>query len=507
MTPQEASPVDEDRKRSLDRRLAGGVAWTAGAKWVTQFFSWASLVITAHLLPKEDYGVGGMAGFFFILTNVMAEFGVGTATLHMAEMDEEALHQLHGFSLMICGAAYGLSLLAGPFIARFFHNPALTPVLAVTNLSFLITGFQAVPTGLLQRDMDYRKLSISEAMLYIVQAAVTVIAAWLGWGYWALVAGALAGKTTNAVMVMCWKPLPFAFPRREKIRAPLEFGRRAAIGQLAWSAYLHSDGIIVGRMLGEAALGSYQMALNLASAPAEKISMLIMRTAGPLFANVQNDIALVRRYFLLLAETLNLAVVPAMAGLIMVAPEAIHVILGPGWASSVQPLRWLAVYMVISTMTSLINQVLVSQRYTKLTMRMSLINLCVMPASFILGAHWYGPTGVAAAWAIAAPLTTLPPAIILVRKIGLRWTDYVESLWPTIVSAGAMLGTLILTRKAIAPQHWAPASNLIVLIAAGAITYAAVLGIFFRGKILKYVRFAKGLRRPSPEATSTEAAV
>ena len=36
---------------------------------------------------------------------------------------------------------------------------------------------------------------------------------------------------------------------------------------------------------------------TLASAPAEKISTLIMRAAGPLFAKIQNDPALVRRYF------------------------------------------------------------------------------------------------------------------------------------------------------------------------------------------------------------------
>src|ERR1019366_363949 len=105
----------------------------------------------------------------------------------------------------------------------------LVLLLAVNNLSFFITGFQAVPLGLLQRDMDYRKLAVSEAVMYLVQAAVTIAAALLGFRYWSLVLGVLLGKTANAVMVSFWKPLSFRFPRWKEVRAPLEFGRQAAI--------------------------------------------------------------------------------------------------------------------------------------------------------------------------------------------------------------------------------------------------------------------------------------
>ena len=37
-----------------DQSLAKGVAWTAGAKWSSQFLSWASLIIVARLLSPAD---------------------------------------------------------------------------------------------------------------------------------------------------------------------------------------------------------------------------------------------------------------------------------------------------------------------------------------------------------------------------------------------------------------------------------------------------------------------
>ena len=62
---------------------------------------------------------------------------------------------------------------------------------------------------------------------------------------------------------------------------------------------------MVGRVLGDSTLGVCRMAMNLASAPAEKISALIMRATGPLFAKVQSDATMVRRYFLNLVELLQ----------------------------------------------------------------------------------------------------------------------------------------------------------------------------------------------------------
>lgn len=478
----------------LDAAVVKGVAWTAGAKWVTQLFSWAALVITARLLNRADYGVGEMAGFFFALTNSLAEFGVGTAVLHMDELDEDKIHQLHGFSMLLCGSLYLLSLLLSPLIGWFFHRTDLFPVLAVTNLAFFITGLQAVPNGLLQRALDYRRLSLAEGALYLFQAAVTIVCAYAGMGYWALILGPLCGKALNAALTMFWQPVGFSFPKLKDIRAPLSFGGQASIGNVATTALLHSDVLVIGRVLGDSALGTYRMAAYLASAPAEKISMLIMRTAGPLFANVQSDPVLVRRYFMHLIETLNLLVVPAMTGLVVLAPEIVQVVLGGKWMQVVMPLSWLAAYMVISTINSVVSQVLVSQRQTKLTMRLSFLNLFVMPLAFVIGVHWGGTAGVASAWVIGAPVTAIPAAILLFRKIELSWMEFFKTLLPTLFAAACMAGVLIFSKGFIASQHWPPVTTLTAGVVTGAVVYGSVLMVFFPSKLTRYSRLAGYLR-------------
>ena len=481
-------------QRNLDKRFAGGLAWTAGVKWATQILTWASLFAVARLLSPSDYGVGAMAGTLTVVSNVMAEFGIGTAVLHMPELSRKTLAQLHMFSCLLCGGVFALATLAAPLVASFFHSDHLTYFI-VNNSILLLTGFQAVPMGLLSRDMDYRRLSLVEAAGVLVQAVVMVVTAWMGWGYWALFAGNASAKITGTILVCSWKHVGFAWPRWPDIRTPAELGRQTAVGRVAWAVYSQADGIVVGRILGASVLGNYSIAMNLANAPAEKVSTLLMRTATPLFANVKDDHSLVRRYYLILAEILTLIVTPLMVGLAIVTPLAVPVVFGAKWAAAIPPVRWLALFMIVRTMGILTEQVLISQKMTRFTMRMSIFNFIVMPIALVAGAYWHGMAGVAAAWLVLSPLTIAPLIFILLRAIHLPYRDYFAALLPSLGASAAMCAAVLAIRHWLLPATWPAKTLLAVQVAAGGAVYAAVLMGFFRERILRYVRFLQDMRK------------
>lgn len=479
--------------RRLDVAFAGGLAWTAGAKGLTQFITWLSVLIAARLLSPSDFGIVEMAGFFFGFTNVLAEFGIGTAVLQMRELDRRVLSQLNAVSLIFSTAAFGCSVAVAPLIAAFFRSEPLRLLVIVNSLGFFITAVQAVPQGLLQRDMDYRRLSIAEAVQALAHAVVTVGCALAGLGYWSLVAGPFAGKGVGTILAACWKPVPLALPRWRDVARPMRFGIEVALARLAWAMYSQADAVIVGRMLGDSALGMYRIAISLASAPAEKIGMLIMRVTGPLFARIQEDRDLVRRYFLLISDALALVVAPLVLGLAVVAPEAVGVVLGPRWAGAVAPLQWLAVFMILRTLSALVSQVLTSLRFTTFSLWMAGLSFLVMPVSFYVAARW-GTGAVAAAWLVLSPVTVLPPAVKLFGAIHCRFREYLAILAPMIVASAAMLGAVLGLRLWLLPAAWTPPARLVAQVAAGGAVYAGILLGFYRGRILKYVQFFARLR-------------
>ena len=157
--------------------------------------------------------------------------------------------------------------------------------------------------------------------------------------------------------------------------------------------------------------------MNLASAPAEKISSLIMRTASPLFANVKDDLPLVRRYYLIIVEILSLALAPLMLGLTIVAPQAVLLILGPKWVAATRPLQWLGLFMIMRVLGVLAEQVLVSQTSDAIHDADVHFELRYMPLAFYVAARWKGADGVAAAWITFSPVTIVPLLIIVLRSI------------------------------------------------------------------------------------------
>ena len=178
----------------LDRAFAGGLAWTAGAKAMTQLFSWVSILVIARLLSPAEFGIMDMAGFFVGLTNILAEFGVGTAVLQMHELDRTALRQLNAASVAMCALAYGGVILTAPLMAAFFRVDALKLLIAVNGVGLLITGFQAVPMGLVEKDMDYRRaLAGGRGAGFSAGGGQRRMRA-CGYGYWSFVVGRLPRK-------------------------------------------------------------------------------------------------------------------------------------------------------------------------------------------------------------------------------------------------------------------------------------------------------------------------
>lgn len=488
------SPEKPHSVRSLDKTLAGGLAWAAGAKSATQLFTWTFTVITARLLSPADFGLVNMAGFINVLTSTLAEFGMGQAVLQMPELETGTVAQLNTACAAICLAAYGLLVLAAPLIAVFFKSDQLRLLVVVNSLGLVITGFQSVPNGLLEKDLDYRRLSVGESVTIVVQAVVTVGCALSGFAFWSLVMGALAGRIAGAALTFYWKPVPFALPRWKQIRAPMRLGAHVAIGRIAATAYAMSDGVIVGKMLGGAALGAYQMAMSLANAPAEKIGLLVMRVTGPLFARVQKDEELVRRYFRIISESVSLAVFPVLIGLAVVGPEAMRMLLGSKWSAAAGPLRWLAVFMCARTLSTLFSQVLTSLRYTRFNMFVSLISFVVMPLAFLVASRW-GTNAVAASWLILSPVTVLPFAVKLLRAIGLRYRNYLGVLMPALAGCAVMVTAVLVVHIWVGNNHMPAVARLSVQVAVGGAVYLGFLWIFYREKLNRYVRFLLGLRR------------
>ena len=479
--------------RRMDQSLAHSLAWRAGADWFSQILSWSSFLIVVRLLTPADFGLVAMAMVLWSYLRYLGEFGIPQTIVTLRDLTEDQLAQLNSVALLLGLSCFGLAALLAYPLAAFFKSPQLIWVVVVTCTGLLPLGARAVSEGLLNRDMRFRTLSLLDAITSIIAATTTLLMVFFGWGYWALVLGNLAGYTAQSVFVVVARPHRFAIPRLDSLRQPLTFGWHVLVSVVASSAYERFDNVTAGRVLGQAALGTYGMAWNLANIPMEKLTTLVTTTIPTYFAAVQTEPDALRRYLRTLTEALSMATFPATIGLALVARDLIPLALGHKWDGVIVPLEILSVYATFRSVVALLGKLLTAVGNPRFVMWDDLAALIILPAGFYIGSRW-GTSGIAWGWVVAYPLVALPLYWKTFKTIEMPVGEYLRALRPAIHGTLVMIAAVSLLKWELF-QRGSSLLRLVLEIVTGAIAYSATLLLLHRERVTTFVRSAQSFRR------------
>lgn len=477
---------------NLDRVLVRGIAWAGGVKWLSQIITWTSTLLLARLLAPEDYGLVGMATVYLGLVALVNEFGLGTAIVTLHKLKGGQIAQINTVSLLLGITCLFVSVVAASPLAVFYRAPQLGLVVVVMSVGFVVTAFKTVPYALLQKELKFRNIAVVEGAQAIFQSCSTLILAWIGLRYWALVAGGLLGGAVSTAAILVMRRTPFARPRLLEVSEAVNFSRRILVARLSWFVYSNADFIVAGRVLGGAALGAYTFAWNLASLPIDKISMPVVQVIPAFFSALQDDRAALRRYLLKLTEGLALLTIPVALGLAIVAHEFVLVALGDKWREVVMPLSLLAVSAAFRSITPLFGIILNVVGETRFSMYNGLLAAFVLPSAFYVGSYW-GTVGIAAGWLVALPLVSLPSYRRVFSILQLAPSDYLKSLWPMFSSAMVMAVT-VLAIKLGPGASWSTPARLAAEVFGGASAYALTILVFHRNRLRTFLQVVRMLR-------------
>jgi len=482
--------------KTLDKHLAHSLAWRAATNWASQLVSWASLFVVVRLLTPADFGIVAMALVLFPYLRILGEFGIPQTIVNLRDLTDEQLAQLNTVSLMLSIGCFGIAVALAWPLALFFKTPQLAPVVVVTCLGLIPLGFRSVSEGLLSKEMQFRTLSWFEAIRALIATAVTLVLAFVGFGYWALVLGNLVATFARTILLGSSRPHRFAMPRMATLKEPLSFGRHILVSVIALSAYERLDNVTAGRVLGQAALGVYGLAWNLAYVPLDKVTSLVTTIIPTYLAAARKEPESLRRYVRTLSEALALATFPATIGLGIVARELVPVALGAKWVGVIAPLQVLSIYAAFRSIVAIIPKVLTAVGNARFVMWNDLRALVILPIAFYIGSHW-GTAGIAWGWIAAYPLVAVPLYWKAFKTIKMPVATYLQALRPAIDGTLMMILAVLAVRWAL-PPSWPAWIRLIAEVAAGGVVYLSTLMLLHRKRVLAFVRMAKSFRRAEP---------
>lgn len=479
-------------KRKLDRSAFYGAAWSGAAKWTTQLISWVSTFAIARILMPSDYGLVTMASVYLGLLTLMSEFGIGSTIVARSGIDERGIKQLNALAVSLGFGAFLLSAMLAWPLGLFFHAPELPPLIIAMSLTQTITGFQVVPSALLRREMRFKTLATVDLARGALVPIGTLLLAVAGLRYWALVGGSLLSSTISTIGILVNRRCGYSTPRFSELGGNVRFSGAVLGSRLAWFVYSNADFTVAGKRLGEAALGVYSLAWNLAEAPMEKVNAMLTDVIPSLFAAVQNDQASLRRYFLNMTELLAFVTFPAAIGIAVTSPDLVATLLGPKWSAAVLPLAVLAGYSVARSTTFLFGHVFLALGDVKFTLQTAVAFTIVLPVAFLIGSHW-GPTGIAVAWVIAHPPLTFAAFLRIRTLLDIRGRDYLRTLRLGADGSAVMAVAVVVSRHVLGIES--NALRLAVDIAIGVVAFAGTTFLIHRGRLREIIEWFRRIRR------------
>jgi PST family polysaccharide transporter len=220
-------------------------------------------VILARLLTPEDYGVVASATLVISFSQVFWEAGMGKAIIQYQGDRKAAANVAFWVNVALGIVVAGILVaISGVVADKIFQDARVAPVLQVMAVQVFLSASASIHTALLQKDMNFKSLFWVRMATVAIPGLFSIPLAWYGMGYWALVAGTLAGQTMQVAMLWKmspWKPeLRFDFDF-SIARRLIRFGGWVALSGLLGWFYVWGDSLIVGIYLGPQELGLYRV--------------------------------------------------------------------------------------------------------------------------------------------------------------------------------------------------------------------------------------------------------
>lgn len=405
----------------------------------------SNLVLTRILFP-EAFGLMAMLQVLLYGLQMMTDVGLGPAVVRSPRGDDPAFLD----TVWSIKAVRGLilwavaSLLAWP-ASVLFREPMLLMVIPIGSASSFIQGFYSIRMLVLRRQLRPGPIVFLDLGSQVVGILATLVLAWIGLGLWALVAGTLVATTAHTA-------LSYGLPgtHRERFRFDSEarreivhFGRWIYASSIVTFAAGRGDQIVLGRLLGAAGLGVYNIALALAEVPDALIGRIVEGVLFPTLSRVYNERPgeFARIYYRARLALDGLAHI-ALGGLIALGPWIIHLMYDARYHGAGVLLQILAFRTSLAVLSAPCETALFSQGKSMYGFRrnaaVAVATFVAMPVGHALGGAIGLVWGAAAARAAALPV--LWPAA---RRAGILRVHR-ELLFVVFLAAGYGLGRAVL---------------------------------------------------------------
>jgi teichuronic acid exporter len=432
-------------------------------------------IVLARLLFPEQFGLIGMLTLFIAVAQTFLDSGFGAALIQKREATQTDICSIFYFNILVGLAAAGLLCFVAPWIAAFYRQPILTSLMRALSLTIVINSFGLIQDTILTKQINFKihtKVSLIAGTLSGIAGITLAI---LGFGVWSLVIQQIANAFFRAVCLWSfspWRPaLVFSFPA---LRAMFGFGSRLLVSGLLNQIFDNIYLLVIGKLFSAADLGFFTRAKNMNDLPSQTLSGTVGRVAFPVFSEIQDDSARMKRGVKKALTILVLVNFPVMVGLAVTARPLVLVLLTDKWAPAVPYLQLLCVAGALFPLHLINLNVLQALGRSDLFLRLEIIKKVMIVVNIAITWRWGISAmiyGMIVYSIIAYYLNSYYSGVL----IGYSTKEQVVDLLPYVVITALMGGAVYATGLPQYPSQW---SLLVAQMIMGLLSYVGLCRVF-----------------------------
>lgn len=476
---------------TLKKQTITGVFWSGLERFSVQGVTFLVQLVLARLLTPNEYGLIGMLVVFLQIGQVFIDSGFANALIQKKECTSADFATVFYYNLLLSLAIYAILFFTAPFIASFYNQDILIPLLRLLSLTLIINALAIVQKTILVKRVDFRTQTKVSLFSAILSGIIGISLASKSFGVWAL----------------CWQQISFSFLQlffytlyvhwlpnskfsKESFIKLFNFGSKLLISSLISVIYKNLYSVVIGKKFTAAELGYYTRAEQFAMFPSNNLGNIIARVAFPIFSKIQDDTPKLCTAYRRIIQYSSYIIFPLMCGLIAIAEPLITVLLTEKWLGIVPLLQILCIDWMLDHLSIINLNLLYVKGRSDWALRLEIIKK-IIAIIILIATIPFGLTimcwGRVLYSIIATIINTHYTRILINLNFFQQMIDIIPYLIGALVMAAIVYGVNLLISTSI--------SQVIIGMLIGVITYAIITFICYKGIRTRLICYIKNRKR------------
>ena len=321
---------------NLKQLTFDAIFWTVLDNVGVRAISFISMLFLARWLGPEEFGFVGMIAVFISLGHTLVISGMTTSLIRTSNADNSDYNTVFYLNLVMSLIVYFSIYSLASYIAFFYEEPILIDVIRVYAIIFLLTAFSAVQSTILNKEMNFKKLTLISLPSTFIGVSVGLYMGYLDYGVWSIIFLYLTTELIRTILLWVfgdWKPsLNFS---KQKFKIHFGFGYKLMLSAIIDTVYQNIYNIIIGKFYSATTLGYFERSKRFCEYPSSTFTGIMLKVTYPMLSKLQDEPERMASIYKKILRISFFIIAPVMLGSASVADPLFEFILGSEWLPAV----------------------------------------------------------------------------------------------------------------------------------------------------------------------------